>query len=295
MVRRPGPLEIAFDVFNHAFLLLVGVILVAPLVLVYVSSITAESELLRDGYKFLPRQLGLQAWQFMFFTSAKIGQATLLSAFVTAVGSLGGMILTGMLAWTLSIRDLPFRRTLSVISLLPMYFYGGLIPSYIVYKMLGLINRVWILVAINLVNPFGIIMMRNYFLGLPSSLMESAKIDGASEWSVFRRVALPLSKPIVATILIMYAIFYWNDWVNPMFYTSKEVLTPLMLLLQRLMNRATELQLFGSGNQGMSTTVVPIQSLKMAIVVLATLPIIVMYPFLQRYFVQGATLGAVKE
>lgn len=294
MVQKRSIGERLFDAANRSILILIGLSMVAPLAIVYASSFAEEMTLLRDGFRFWPSQLSLDAYRYMLSSSEGILPSACLSVFVTASSGLLGMVVTGMAAYALALRDLPFKRFLTVFCLLPMYFYGGLIPAYLVYKSLGLINTVWILILANLISPFGIIMMRNYFHGLPPSLLESAKVDGASEWTVFARIVLPLSSPIMATILIMYGIYTWNDWVTPMFFVSKETLTPLMLLLHRLMNRASELQLLGGASRN-GPSIVPVQSLKMAVVVLATLPVILVYPFLQRYFVQGATLGAIKE
>jgi len=283
------------DVIIITGLFALSLVFLIPLLFSFSSAFTDENELLRNGYNLFPAKFSLDAFRYLFGTTSKMSDSILLSFYITILGTALGVIVTCLMSYTLSVKDLPFKRILTFVCVVPMYFYGGLIPSYMIYSQFGLTNTSTLLLLIQLVNPFGVIMMRNGFRSVPQTLYEAARIDGAGEGRIFLKIAMPLVKPMIATISLMLSVTYWNDWMNPMYYTTSDKLVTLQLLIYRMMSRTTEM----TANSGTAVTdslgSIPVQSLKMALVVVAVAPILIAYPFLQRYFVQGATLGAVKE
>lgn len=290
--------EKIFQIVIHICLIVLAVCAIAPIWILIAGSITAEKELILDGYSFFPKELSLDAYKYLFFKSTDILRAYGITLFITVVGTAASLIMTPMLAYPLSRKDFAGKNVISFLVFFTMLFNGGLVPSYIMWtQIFHLKNTVWSLIVPSLLmSGFNVILMKNYFAqNIPVEIIEACKIDGAGEFCIFFKMILPLSLPIMATVGLFVGIGYWNDWTNGLYYVSKPELYSLQNLLNRILqdiqflSSSSEISAAGGGNMEM-----PSVSIRMAISVVGILPIIVLYPFFQRYFVKGIAIGAVK-
>jgi len=270
---------------------------VMPFVLLISSSLSSESALYRQGYGFIPRGFSTYAYEFLFKSNlASILRALGLSVLVTAVGTGLHLLVAPMFAYPLSRRDYPHARVVTVIVLITMMLNGGMVGQYLLWANLFHIkNSIWALIFPNLLfNAFYIILYKNSFAGnIHPALIEAAKLDGASELYIYFKIVMPLSLPILAAVGLMIGIGYWNDWINGQYYISDTNLYTLQVMLNKIIqNLQTIMQL---GQSGMSTADLPSISIRMAIAVLGTLPILALYPVFNKAFVAGISLGGVKE
>jgi putative aldouronate transport system permease protein len=283
-----------YQAAGHIALLLVTASMILPLVLVFMSSITSESSLAKDGYSFWPQEFSLDAYRFIADNGATVFRAYGVTIAVTLVGTVVGVFLTSALAFALSVPELPGRRTLSFLVFFTLLFNGGLVPAYIMWSNLGVRNTLLAYVLPSLLlNAFNVILMRTYYqVSIPAELYEAAKLDGAGYLRIYFRIVLPLGKPILVTIGLFIALGYWNDWVNGLYYVNN----PDMFSIQTLLNRMVQdIQAISNANTGsVVTTNVPAVSVRMAISFVALLPLLVVYPVLQRFFAKGIMVGAVK-
>lgn len=271
---------------------------ILPLLLVVGVSFTQEASLLRDGYHLIPRVFSTAAYEYVFNSATSVLRAYGVTIFVTVVGTVGHLLLMSMLAYSLTREEVTARNKISLFVYLPVLFNGGLVPTYMLMtRYLHLKNTVWVLILINLASATNVLIMKNFFRTLPNSLIESARIDGSSEFRTFFTIVLPLSKPSLASIGLFVAIAYWNDWMTCSLYIETPKLQTLQYLLQSLMNNITYLQANAGASQSMQQALMelPNEGVRMATCVLAVGPIIFLYPFLQKYFEKGLTIGAVKE
>lgn len=219
----------------------------------------------------------------------------LVSLFVTIVGTALNMVLSVIAAYVLSRKYLDGRNIIMSVIVFTMLFGGGLVPTYMVIKDMGLINKVWAMILPTAINTYYLIIMKNYFLGLPDGLFEAAKLDGAGEWTMLWKVAFPLSKPIMATFTLFYAVDRWNEWYNALLYINKKALSPLQIYLRDILTSLNS-QLSTQAQQMMgSTQKVSTSAVQMATIVITALPIMLVYPYLQKYFVNGVMVGGIKE
>ena len=219
----------------------------------------------------------------------------LVSLFVTIVGTAVNMVLSVIAAYVLSRKYLDGRNMIMSVIVFTMLFGGGLVPTYMVIKDMGLINKVWAMILPTAINTYYLIIMKNYFLGLPDGLFEAAKLDGAGEWTMLWKVAFPLSKPIMATFTLFYAVDRWNEWYNALLYINKKALSPLQIYLRDILTSLNS-QLSTQAQQMMgSTQKVSTSAVQMATIVITALPIMLVYPYLQKYFVNGVMVGGIKE
>lgn len=219
----------------------------------------------------------------------------LVSLFVTIVGTALNMVLSVIAAYVLSRKYLDGRNIIMSVIVFTMLFGGGLVPTYMVIKDMGLINKVWAMILPTAINTYYLIIMKNYFLGLPDGLFEAAKLDGAGEWTMLWKVAFPLSKPIMATFTLFYAVDRWNEWYNALLYINKKALSPLQIYLRDILTSLNS-QLSTQAQQMMgSTQKVSNSAMQMATIVITALPIMLVYPYLQKYFVNGVMVGGIKE
>ncbi len=284
--------------FGHLILLVVTVGCLLPFVLLIVSSFTDEQTIISNGYSFFPQKLSLVAYQYLLDQSSELLRAYGITIFVTVVGTTISLAITSMLAYPLSRRDVPLRNPLAFFVFFTMLFNGGLVPTYLIYtQYLDIKNTIWALIIPGLLmNGFNVMLMRTFFMtSIPVPVLESAHIDGASEFRTFRSIVLPLSLPILATIGLFQTIGYWNDWFNGLVYLTD----PKLFSIQNILNRIlTDIQflsnnsLGSNASQGMAQ--MPSGTVRMAIAVVGVIPILVAYPFFQKYFVKGITIGAVK-
>ncbi|WP_163581836.1 carbohydrate ABC transporter permease [Gracilibacillus saliphilus] len=288
-MHNTGPGRI-FDVFNHVFLAIVGIVTVVPFLYVIAGSFSTESELATRTFFLIPNEITTVAYDYIFSTNAVI-RSLGISVIVTVIGTIISMILTLTMAYPLSRKNMVGRNLVLNLVLFSMLFNGGMIPTYLLVKNLGLLDSIWALMLPMAINPFNLIIVKTFFQQLPKELEDSSKIDGCTEFQTFWRVMLPLSKPVIATFTLFYAVFYWNDFFNALLYLTDTTKWPIQLLLQQLVMVANT----GLGDlQEASLYESPEESIKLAVIVVATIPILLFYPFLQKHFAKGVMLGSVK-
>ncbi len=271
----------------YALLLLAAISVIFPLLYVIAVSLTPYAEVLKQGgFAIIPRKVTFEAYT-TFLNDSKIPQAYGVTAFITIVGTLINLLLTSLMAYPLSKKDLPYRSTILFIVVFTLLFSGGIIPTYLVVKATGLINSVWAMILPGAVSAFYLLIMKTFFENLPENLDEAAKIDGASETRIFIAIVLPLSLPILATVGLFYAVGHWNEFFGAIIYISDNSKHPLQVILRGILNQSQ------MPEQDFER-VLPTETLQMAAVILSTLPILVVYPFIQKYFTQGALLGSIK-
>lgn len=284
------------QIVAYAVLLFVTVVSVIPFVLLIASSFTSEAALVKYGYSFFPKEFSLEAYRYLLQNSGEILRAYGITVLVTVVGTAVSLLITSMLGYGLSRREVPFRGFLTFVVFFTMLFNGGLVPTYLVYtQVFNLKNTLWALIVPGLLmNGFNVLLMRTFFMNsVPEAVIESARIDGAGEFRIFFGIVLPLSLPIIATISLLQVIIYWNDWFNGLVYITDSRLFSIQNLLNRMMS---DIQFLSSHNLHTGQFAqVPSTAARMAIAVIAVIPIIAAYPFFQKYLVKGLALGAVKE
>lgn len=268
---------------------------VIPFIVAVSASFSDERTLLRTGYGLLPRGFSMQAYNMLFSTS-QIFDSYKVSIFVTIVGTLLSMVVTAMMAYPLSVKKLKYRGAISFFAYFTMLFNGGLVPTYmLISKYLGMRDTVWVMILPVLVNPWNLFLLRNFFAAIPAELHESARIDGANDVRILWQIILPVSLPALATVALFYGVAYWNQWYNAMLYIEDSKLFPLQYLIMRMM-RNIELmkQMAGQAGFAVDMSSMPSTTSKMATAIVTIGPIIIAYPFAQKYFTSGLIVGSVK-
>jgi len=282
-----------FLVVSHAVLILLCIFLTAPFILLIISSLTDEAAAVKYGYSFFPKAWSLEAYRYILSNWTMFGKAYLITICVTFAGVIISVLISSMMAYTLSRTGLPGGKILMYYVIITMLFNGGLVATYINYvQVLHIKNTYLALLVPNLLcNAFSIMMIKNYFqFTLPAELNEAARIDGASEFKIFFTIIMPLSKPILATVALIVGLAYWNDWQNGLYYLDDTAMHGIQNVLNDMNSNAKYLMQFASG-RGAS---IPTATVRMAIAVVGILPVLVVYPFFQEYFAKGITAGAVK-
>ncbi|MFK7693076.1 carbohydrate ABC transporter permease [Paenibacillus sp. HJGM_3] len=281
----------------HLVFAIISILMVLPFVLVVVISLTSESSILKNGYSFIPETLSLDAYRYILQTPEIMLRAYGITVFITVVGTLCGLLVTAMTAYVISRRDYRYNRVTTFYVFFTMLFSGGLVPTYILMtQYLHLKDSLLALILPALLSPFNIMVMKGFMSKIPLEIIESAKIDGAKEFRIFFTVILPLSKPALATMGLLISFGYWNEWFNAMLYIDNQKLVPLQLLLVRILNSMDFLTTNAefSSQMGINLSEFPNNSARMAIAVLAGGPMLVIFPFFQRFFVKGLTVGSLK-
>lgn len=268
---------------------------VMPFLLLVIASFTDEAAALANGYSYFPEKWSLDAYSYIGNEAKTIFRAYGVTIFVTVVGTVTSLVITSMLAYMLSKEGLPGRKVINFMLVFTMLFSGGLVPSYIVYaSMLHIKDTIFALIIPNmLMGAFNVILIRNYFTNsIPKELLEAARIDGAKELPILFRIVIPLAKPIMATAGMMTAMGYWNDWQNGLYYLNDTRLYSIQNILNAI---NTSVQFLASNSvSGVKFSDIPSTTVRMAIAVVGILPLIIAYPFFQKYFVKGLTIGGVK-
>lgn len=278
------------------YLFSVGLALIClyPFLLVVISSFTDEVSLLQNGYSLFPDQLSLSAYKAIFRTDT-IKNAYFVSVFVTVVGTLLSLLITSAAAYALSGRKLYYRNAIAFYFYFTMLFSGGLVPSYIlITKYLHLNDTIWVYIIPALLSPWNMFLMRNFFNDIPEALFESAKMEGAGELTILFRIVVPLSLPALATIGLFYALGYWNSWVPALLYIENENLYSLQYIIMRIIRNIDLASRIAVEGAQTGTSVAPAYTVRLATAIVTVGPIIFLYPFLQKYFVGGLKVGAIK-
>ncbi|TBL71245.1 carbohydrate ABC transporter permease [Paenibacillus thalictri] len=273
-------------------------ICVLPFILLFSASLTSQDAIIANGFTFIPTVFSTDAYVYLWNDAAKIARAYGVTVFVTVVGTAASLIITTLLAYPLSRKDLPLRNVLAFFIFFTLLFNGGLVPLYLVYtKLFELKNTIWaLIVPIGLTNAFFVMITRTFFqTTIPGEVVESGKIDGAGELKIFVSIVLPLSLPILATVGLFQTIHYWNDWFNGLIFLTDSKLFSIQNMLNRILLDAQFLSTmdFGAVQDNMTATI-PTQTIRFAIAVIGVVPILLIYPFFQSFFVKGLTVGAVK-
>jgi len=286
-----------FQVFAHLILILLALVCILPFVLLISSSLTNENALIHNGYSFCPSQFDMAAYKYLLIDSSSLARGYRVSALVTVIGTVTSLTFTTLFAFPLSRKDLPGRSFFSFFLFFTMLFNGGLVPTYIMWtQSFHIKNTLWALIVPNLLmGAFNVIMMRTYFTtNIPEAVIEAAKIDGSGEWRILAQVVLPMSLPIIATLALLISLAYWNDWLNGLYYINDDRYFSIQVLLNKMLLDTQFLKSTAGGNLNIDTRKMPSTGIKMAVAVMGALPVLVIYPFFQKFFVKGISIGAVK-
>ncbi|RRJ62069.1 carbohydrate ABC transporter permease [Paenibacillus oralis] len=293
--KRRSADRMLLQIIGYTALTLFALFCIFPFILVISSSLTEESKIIEDGFQLIPTAFSLEAYSILFKYPQEMLKAYGITISVTLLGTFFGLFLTSMTAYVLSRKDFKWRNHFSFFFFFTTLFSGGLVPWYLlIVNYLNLKDTLIVLILPMLMNVFYIIVMKSFMSSIPEAIIESAKIDGASDFQIFIRFVLPLSKPALATIGLFIALGYWNDWYNALLFISDSDLMPLQYYLYRLLGNMDGMRKAMMAAGAVMSVDIPTESLKMAMTIVATGPIMIAYPFIQRYFVQGLTIGAVK-
>lgn len=291
---KSGRERIIFNIISYAAIIGFSLLCVIPFLLVISGSFTAENSIHVDGYRLIPKVFSLNAYRVAFATPEKIFKAYLVTVSLTVAGSLTGLFIVSMTAFALQRPHFKYRNMFALFFYFTTLFNGGLVPWYILMvKYLHLKNNYLALLFPAMLTVFDIIIMRSFMKSIPEALSESAKIDGAGEFRIFFRIFLPISKPALATVGLFIALRYWNDWYAAMLYITDESKFTLQFYLYNMLTRM-EFAANDAKSAGVLLEQYPAESFKLAMTVVATGPILFLYPFIQKYFIRGLTIGAVK-
>lgn len=295
-VRSRNRKDIIYDTLIGIFMIVFLIVTLYPIVNTLAVSFNDGIDSVRGGIYLWPRMFTLKNYETVF-NNPNLKQAAFISVSRTVVATILQVFLTAMLAYVLSRKEFLFKKQLSFIYVLTMYVSGGMIPTYVLIKDLHLLNNFLVYILPGLISAFNMIVVRTYMNGLPDGLVESAKIDGAGDFRIFIQIILPLCKPVLATIALFIAVGQWNSWFDSMLYCSQDSsLTTLQYELMKLLSSTT--QQGGAGTADMvknAGNIVTPKSIRAAITIVTALPIVCLYPFLQKYFITGLTIGGVKE
>ncbi|MEN3012135.1 MAG: carbohydrate ABC transporter permease [Dictyoglomus thermophilum] len=290
--------EKTFDIINYSLMIFLVVITLYPFLYVLAVSLNDPFDTIKGGITIFPRIFTLDNYKEIF-NYPSIGRAALISTLRTVIGTITGVFSTAIVAYVLSRKDFFARKFITTLFIITMYVGGGLVPEYLLIRSLGLMNNFLVYILPGLINPFNLIVVRAYIETLPSELQESAMIDGANDFVIFLKVILPLCIPVLATIALFIAVGHWNAWFDTYLYCGgNKNLTTLQYELQKILANAaassTTIDYYSNLDPTRTMRVTP-QSLRMAMTIITTLPIVLVYPFLQKYFIKGMTLGAIKN
>ncbi|WP_158560645.1 carbohydrate ABC transporter permease [Paenibacillus contaminans] len=289
-----------FNVFNVALMMLLCVVFLFPYLNQLAISLNDGRDTAFGGITVYPRAFTLQNYKTVF-SNDSFNTALMISVLRVIIGTITGVVLTTATAYALTKRDLPARTFFITLLLIPTFIDGGLIPTFILYRYLDLINHFWVYIIPGLFSFYNMIIIRTYLNTIPASLEESAVLDGANSLQILTRIYLPLAKPVIATVSLWLAVAHWNDWVTSLMFVQSKDLHTLQFVLYRvlkeselIMQMAVEQSMQGGTIDQNAPSVTP-EAVKAATLIVSTLPILIVYPFLQKYFVKGVMLGAIKE
>ena len=284
------------NIIANIILAVFAIACVFPFIFVIIISLTSEQSLLEHGYSIFPKEWSLDAYKYLLQSGGALAQSYMVTIVVTILGTIINVSMVSSYAYAISRKGFKYRRQFTFLVFFTMLFGGGMVPSYIVMtQVLGLKNTIWALILPLAFNSFNIIVMRTFFQkSVPDSIIESARIDGASEFRIFTKIVIPLAIPGIATIALFSTLAYWNDWFNAMLYIDYQNLVPLQHMLMKI-EKNMEFIRQNAMLSGEVMNALPQESVRMAMVVVSTLPIACTYPFFQKYFISGLTIGGVKE
>lgn len=280
-----------FNMINIVCISLFTLIIIFPIWDIIIASFSSPEAQVSPGIRLWPKEFSIESYKLVF-NDASIWNAFMISVLKTVVGVVTHVFFTAMVAYGMSKQNLMGRNFYTALGVGTMFFSGGMIPTYLLMKELGLLDSFWVYIIPSLFSYFDMIIIMNFFREIPASLEESAKIDGAGVWTIFLKIIMPLSMPVLATIALFNGVFQWNDYMTAKLYISNEALHPIQMKLYNII-----VQQQAQTMQSTTSVVIPTSSLsiQLATIVIATVPIVLVYPFLQKYFISGMMIGAVKE
>lgn len=284
-----------FQFTVNAIMIILCLICVLPFLLLISSSFTADSTLVKYGYSFFPKQFDLSAYKYLIFGSRSILRGYGISILITVIGTTLSLVLTTLFAYPLSRKNMPGRNIFAFFLFFTMLFNGGLVPTYMMWtQTFHIKNTLFSLIVPGLLlNAFNVIMMRSYLTtNIPEEVIEAAKADGASEIRLLLKIVVPMSKPILATLTLLIGLSYWNDWLNGLYYVTDDSLFSIQVLLKKMLDNIEMIK--NAASSGAASMQMPSTSIRMAVAVIGALPVLIIYPFFQKYFVKGIVIGAVK-
>ena len=287
-----------FQIIINAVLILMVICVVAPFLLLFMSSITAETVLVSSGYSFWPKEFSLESYAYIIRSGESILRSYGVSIIVTAIGTIVHVMLAAMMAYPLALKNFPGKRILTFYVFFTMLFNGGIVPSYLMWSgFFGIKDTLWAQLLPNLLmSAWNVMMIRTYFTtSIPTALYEAAEIDGATQFTIFRQIVLPLGKPILITVGTFAGLGYWNDWTNGLYYIVRNKnLYNVQNLLNEMVQNIQYLAQSSNSNVGAAAAAIPTTGVQMAIAFVAILPIMLIFPTFSKYYAEGITLGAVK-
>jgi putative aldouronate transport system permease protein len=289
--RRIQHSSVTFNVVNILLLTIFTLIIAIPVWNIFISSFASTKALNEGNFTFWPSELSLDNYRAVFANNG-LWHAMLISVLKTGIGIVTHTLFCAFFAYPLSKRYLKGRKLYSALGIITMFFGGGMIPTYLLMKALGLLDQFWVYIIPALFSYYDVVILMNFFRQIPESLEESARIDGASEWRTFFSIVLPLSKPALATIALFNGVWQWNDFMTTKLYINNESLYPLQM---RLYNMIVQAQANSQMNFGQIALNTSSRGMRLATIIITIAPILILYPFIQRYFVSGTMMGAVKE
>lgn len=281
----------------YGFLTIIAVTMFAPFLLLFISSVTDELTLIQNGYSFLPSKFSLDAYAYLINSGGKILRAYGMTFAITIAGTLMNTALSSMLAYGLSLEGLPGKKVITFFVFFTMLFNGGLVPTYLIYTSIFHIkNTFWALIIPQfMVSAMNVMIIRTFFQNsIPTALYEACKIDGGGHLTIFRHIVLPLGKPILISMGLFSALAYWNDWTNALYYVNNKDLWGIQSLLNEMISNIQYLSQNSNVGSMVDTSTLPSTSVRMAIAFIGVLPVMIVFPFLQKYFAKGIAVGAVK-
>ena len=276
----------------HSVMILLSLICLVPFIMIVSVSLTSEAGIMANGYSLIPSEFSLEAYSFIFKNPSEVVNAYATTIFVTVFGTVVGTLIMAMLAYPMSRSDFKYKNTLSFFVYFTMLFSGGLVPVYLLVTGLGMKDSIWALVIPIMVSSWNTMMLRMFMASIPPALIEAARIDGASEFRIFFTIVLPLAKVGVVTVMLFTALTLWNDWQQAMLYIDHGDLTSLQYMLYRVMNKVNLAKEYGQ--VAVATEKLPSENLRMALCVVAAGPMLLIFPFFQKYFAKGIVVGSVK-
>jgi putative aldouronate transport system permease protein len=279
----------------HLIILAVVLLFLVPVALIITGSFTSQQAIEEHGYRLIPREFTLEAYRFLLRQPQKILRAYGVSGLVTAIGTVSGTLFTAMLAYAISRQDFIFRKLFSFLVFFTLLFSGGLVPLYIlVTNYLKINNTIWSLILPLMINPFFVLVMRTFFKEIPQEYIDAAMLDGAGELGIFFRIVTPLAKPAFATIGMMYLLIFWNDWYSALLFITEPELYPLQFMLHQVLANVQFLQQNIHNVTSFDLANLMIETMRMAMAVIAAGPVTLVFLFFQKYYVRGLTVGGLK-
>lgn len=285
---------LAFNLITQPLAIFFAILCVLPFYLIIVASFTSERTIITQGYSLLFREISFDSYRMALKNPTAVAMAYRNTTFVTFVGTIIAVFLATMSGYVLSRKDFAWRNTLTFFFFFTMLFSGGLVPWYIICtRYLGFRNQMYALILPGMFSTWNMIIAKNFMKSIPMEIIESAKLDGANDFVIFFRLVLPLTKPLIATLALFTALNYWNDWFTCMLFVTRADLQTLQFFLQQLLSGADQIRNLAA-KSGVVLPQLPVESMKMSMTVIVTGPILLLYPFLQKYFIKGLTIGSVK-